>query len=407
MGQKLLQLSGKLGPLFALILVIMIFSIATPKTFLTFLNFKNLISQTAVIATAAVGMTFIIVSAGIDLSAGSLVALSGVLTTMSIAATGSLGVGLLVGLCSGLLCGAINGITITKGKLPPFIVTLGMLEILRGTALQSTGGLPISKNLSETFNNISNAVFEIPIGSVKDPFINTTGVIIGNIANGLLAVAIVTFLIVSIISIKNRMNSLPISTLMKWTLVISGFTAALFALIDIIKLLNYYHSRDNILLIPYSVFILIPVAVIGGFILKYTVFGVQVYAVGSNEQTARLCGVNVDRVKLYVYMIGGLTVALAGILQASRLQSGQPSTGLGLELDIIAAVVVGGGSLMGGEGTILGSVVGAFIIRILRNGCVLMDISPFVQRIIIGLIIIAAVFVDQLRRRSMESSKTG
>jgi len=427
-----------------------------------------------VIATAAVGMTFIIVSAGIDLSAGSLVALSGVYATMTIASTGSLSAGLLVGLITGITCGAINGFTITKGKLPPFIVTLGMLEILRGTALQSTGGLPISKNIPESFNNISNAVFKIPVGGN-----------VGIALNILLAICILIFIITALVGFKNKIHILsfnirkiiclvlgliittlvvakfdwissvlvsslfkttvewplaktlfsfaldalyfllvagiavlavflifefcygfkldPIKPRFKWTLIYTGFLSTAIILIDLFN----FNSRGDELIIPYSVFILIPVAVIGGFILKYTVFGVQVYAVGSNEQTARLCGVNVDRVKIFVYMFGGLTVALAGILQASRLRTGQPATGLGLELDIIAAVVVGGGSLMGGEGTILGSVVGAFIIRILRNGCVLMDISPFVQRIIIGLIIIAAVFVDQLRRRSMENSKNG
>ena len=156
--------------------------------------------------------------------------------------------------------------------------------------------------------------------------------------------------------------------------------------------------------LPYSLLLLIPLAILAHFLLKYTVFGIQTYAIGSNEQTARLCGVNIDRMKIYVYMIGGFTAGLAGFLQASRLRTGQPGTAVGMELDVIAAVVVGGGSLMGGEGTILGSIIGAFIIQLLRNGCNIMGIEAFVQRVFIGIIIIAAVYVDQLRRRSASRS---
>jgi len=329
MGKKLLELSGKLGPIFALALVTAIFAAWEPGRFLSPINIGNIISQTVVIAVGAVGMTFIIVSGGIDLSAGSLIALSGVFATMAMLSAESIVVGLLAGLFTGAACGMINGLVITKGKLPPFIVTLGMLEILRGTALQVTLGLPVERGIPEWFNKISNAALRVPL------------------------------------------------------------------------------TGETTIVIPYLLFILIPVALAAGFLLRYTVFGVQVYAVGSNEQTARLCGVNVERVKIWVYTLGGIAMGLAGILQASRLRSGQPTTAVGLELDIIAAVVVGGGSLMGGEGTIFGSVVGAFIIRILRNGCVIVGISPHVQRIIIGLIIIAAVFADQLRRRTLEGGRKG
>jgi ribose transport system permease protein len=331
-----LLLSGKIGPIFALALVMLIFGSMEPERFFSPRNLGSVAGQTAVIAIAAIGMTYVIISAGIDLSVGSLVALTGIFSTMAISslfgggdgfseAGGGLSpliciaAGIGVGVLTGIVCGFMSGAAITYGKLPPFIVTLGMLEILRGTALQSAGGLPVT-GLPEAF------------------------AIIGN---------------------KNLM--------------FGDF--------------NTY--------IPLSMFILIPLALIAGYILKYTVFGTHVYAIGSNEQTAKLCGVNVNRTKIMVYVICGFTAALAGILQASRLRTGQPSTGVGLELDIIAAVVVGGGSLMGGEGTILGSIVGAFIIRFLRNGCVLVDISPFAQRIIIGIIIIAAVFIDQLRRRHL------
>lgn len=328
-------LSGNFGPVFALVLVVAIFGALRPSQFLHPLNLANVAGQTAVIAVAAVGMTFIIVSAGIDLSVGSVIALTGVYATMVMSnifamSTGAspgwvnasiiigIPLGLIVGLLTGVVCGFLNGSIITFGKLPPFIVTLGMLEIVRGTALWSANGLPVT-NLPPGFNSIGNAVLTLSFGSFD-------------------------------------------------------------------------------IFIPYSLFILIPVALAAAFVLKYTVFGVQVYAVGSNENTARLCGVNVRLVKVMVYMIGGLLAGLAGILHASRLNTGQPSEAQGMELDVIAAVVVGGASLMGGKGTILGSVIGAFIIRFLRNGCVIVGVSPFVQRILIGLIIIAAVLVDQWRR---------
>lgn len=315
---KISNVLTKLGPFLALIVVIAIFGILEPAKFFSIINIGNIINQTVVTAIAAIGMTYIIVSAGIDLSVGSVVAFTGVLSTMFIVwASPSMPVmlviplGVLVGILCGGLCGAFNGFVITKGKMPPFIVTLGMLEMMRGASYVVSGGLPVT-NLPKMFSAMGN---------------------------------------------------------------------------------NY----------QYSIVFLIVIAIILTFVLRKTVFGVQVYAVGSNENTARLCGVKVDRTKLFVYIIGGMTAGLAGVLQASRLSTGQPSTGIGFELDVIAAVVVGGGSLMGGEGTITGSIIGAFIIKILRNGCNLVGISPYVQRIIIGLIIIIAVFVDQLRRKQSQT----
>lgn len=348
------RLWEKAGPLFALILVIAIFGILEPKNFLSYNNFSNVAGQTAVIAIAAVGMTFVIISAGIDLSAGSLVALAGVIATMTMSSntyfislypwvaelppwqanTILILSGILTGILAGALCGLVSGATITYGKLPPFIVTLGMMEILRGLALYTAGGLPIT-NLPAGFRQIGNQALIIPLESIVD---------------------------------------IPVLTVLTW--------------------------MGTEIEIPYSVFLIIPVALMGAFILRYTVFGVQVYAIGSNEQTARLCGVKVNQVKIGVYIICGITAGLAGVLHASRLNTGQPSEGVGMELSIIAAVVIGGASLMGGEGTILGAIVGAFIIILLRNGCNLVGVSPFVQRIVIGLIIIISVYLDQMRRRA-------
>ncbi|MBI1389972.1 MAG: ribose ABC transporter permease [bacterium] len=336
------KLAGKLGPLLALIVILLVFTVidvffiskgVSNMKFLTPGNFSQVIGQTVVIAIGAVGMTFIIVSAGIDLSVGSLVAFTGVTSAWAI--TGLLKmqcpealamlVGLSVGLMTGAAVGLINGAAINLGKLPPFIVTLGMMEIVRGAALQWTNGVPIY-GLPDSFRALNNAGLTFPM-------------------------------------------------------------------------------MGQTIQIPYSLFFLIVVGVAGAFILRKTIFGMQVYAVGSNENTARLCGVNVERVKLFVYTIGGLTMGVAGILHASRLNSGQPSEAVGMELEVIAAVVIGGGSLMGGEGTVSGAIIGAFIIKFLRNGCNIVGVSPYIQRIVIGLIIIIAVYIDQLRRRSASASK--
>ncbi len=310
------------GPMVGLVLILIVFGVLSPRKFLSTRNFGNVAGQTVVVATAAVGMTFVIVSGGIDLSVGSVIALSGVggaLAMVSGAAAGSIVAGVLMAMLVGLLCGVFNGAIITLAGLPPFIVTLGALEIFRGAAFYATNGLPVT-DLPPAFEALANAEFTLDL----------------------------------------------------------GFSSVY---------------------IPYSFFFLILLGTIAWLVLKYTVFGVAVYAVGSNERTARLCGIHVNLVKTAVYAIGGLTSGLAGILQASRLITGQPSTATGLELDVIAAVVIGGGSLLGGEGTILGSIVGAFIMGFLRNGCNVVGISPFVQRMIIGAIIIIAVFADQLRHR--------
>ncbi len=298
-------------------------------------NITQVIGQTVVIAIGAVGMTFIIVSAGIDLSVGSLVALAGVMSTWTVMAVlngdqSNIAVAMSAGLAAGILTGAfagfLNGSMINLGKLPPFIVTLGMMEIIRGAALQWADGVPIS-GIPNAYKALSNSGFRIDLGS-------------------------------------------------------------------------------EIISIPYSLFVLIIVGLAGSFVLRKTVFGMQVYAVGSNENTARLCGVNVERVKLFVYMIGGLTAGIAGMLHASRLNSGQPSEAIGMELEVIAAVVIGGGSLMGGEGTVLGAIIGAFIIKFLYNGCNLIGVSSYMQRIVIGLIIIIAVYVDQMRRKTASAKQT-
>lgn len=378
-----LDLTGKLGPLFAFILVVGIFAILVPEQFFDERNFSNIIMRTVTIAIAAVGMTFIIVSAGIDLSVGSVVALTGTVSTMVImqqieagsSVLAAISIGLLAGVLIGALTGVFNGMVIHYGMLPPFIVTLGMMEIARGTGLVLTGGNTIA-GLPREFAAIANQYIEItPLDWVVLPILLY---VVAGVAmvGGLFA-----------FSLKNR-------TGLSYTLFFAG----------VVIWLTGFAMRNG-LFIPYSLFVLIAVGGIASFVLRYTVFGKQVIAVGSNEKTAQLCGINVGWVKIGVYVLGGVTAGIAGILHASRLNTGQPAEAVGMELDVIAAVVIGGGSLMGGEGTVFGSIIGAFIIRILRNGCNLMGISSFTQRIVIGVIIILAVYLDQLRRKHLANNQ--
>lgn len=333
MRKQVLMILEKLGPFLALVFVIAIFSyLDKEQLFFTTFNFGIVAGQTAVVAIAAIGMTLIIISAGIDLSVGSVIAISmvsctGIISwmtnTMGFHEYYSIPVGIMIAVLTGGCFGFLNGMLIILGNLPPFIVTLGMLSIVRGIALLSTGGLPVT-GMPPSFRALGNNLWKIPI-----PF------------------------------------------------------------------------TDSLMLyIPYSFFVLLAIAVIAHCLLKYTVFGIHVYSIGSNQQTARLCGVKVNAVKVMVYTFGGLTAGLAGYIFASRQNTGQPTEAQGLELDIIAAVVVGGGSLMGGEGTILGTIIGAFIIQFLRNGCNMIGVESFAQLIIIGAIIIIAVYVDQLRRKT-------
>ncbi len=459
-SKKMLLLSGKIGPVFALILVIAIFGSIEPGKFFSFQNFSNVAGQTAVIAIAAIGMTFVIVSAGIDLSVGSLVALAGVYATMIMSSdhlmsldylgkylnsSSALSLGIFVGLLTGAVCGLISGVVITRGKLAPFIVTLGMMEILRGVALQSAGGLPVT-NLPNNFSKIGNAVWSITISrslEFSEDELNFTALsnrfrdgtdpaaqcVRANLSDETktmleeykdareipdelkesLVKDLNAFIRSGPIYTPERFENSPLSDRLMYRINKNPQGNNLIHLNRLIledAYPNFIEKGDMILLIPYPLFILIPLAFLAGFVLKYTVFGVQVYAVGSNEQTAQLCGVNVNRVKVLVYIIGGVTAGLAGIIHASRLNTGQPSEALGMELEVIAAVVIGGGSLMGGEGTILGSIMGAFIIKFLRNGCNIVGVSSFVQRIVIGLIIIVAVYIDQLRRKSLAQQTT-
>lgn len=300
----------QLGTLSGLLVLVVALWILTPH-FLTISNLLNVAEQATIIAIIAVGMTFVIITGGIDLSVGSVLAVSGVVMASSLQSGVPLPLALLIGLGVGLLCGVVNGLLITIGRLPPFIATLGMMSVARGAALMFTEGRPIS-GFSEGFRSI---------------------------------------------------------------------------------------ATGEILRIPAPVVIMIVVYVIAHFVLKRTKLGRYTYAIGGNEEAALLSGINVRLNKTLVYGIAGLLSGLAAILLTARLNSAQPIAGMSYELDAIAATVIGGTSLLGGEGTVSGTLIGALIMAVLRNGLNLLSVSSFFQQVVIGSVIILAVLIDMALKR--------
>ncbi len=303
----------------ALIVLFVGFSVASPY-FRTFDNYVGILLATAVNGVLALGVTFVIVTGGIDLSVGTVLTFSAVMTGVFITNMKfPVGIGILIGILAGGLAGLINGLLISRMKIPPFIATLGMLYATKGLSLVTSELKPIYFNDTPIFR-------EMAMGSV-----------IGAIIPGL----------------------------------------------DI----------------PNAVFILFGAAIIANLILTRTILGRYTFALGSNEEATRLSGVNVAAWKTAVYTLCGLFSGLGGVLMASRLNSAQPALGAGYELDAIAAVVIGGTSLSGGEGSILGTIIGAFIISTLTNGLRILSVPQEWQMVVTGGIVILAVFLDILRRR--------
>ena len=297
------------GALVGLVLVALVMFIATPK-FLTTQNLLNVGVQAAVTAILAFGMTFVIVTAGIDLSVGSVAALSAICAGWAVTTGGMPGwLALVVGPLVGLLAGAVSGVAVAYGKLPAFIATLAMLSIARGLTLVVSGGRPI----------------EMP-GAVT------------------------------------------------WL-------------------------GANIGPVPVPIVVMIVTALITSFILTRTVFGRSLYAIGGNEEAARLAGLPVKRTIAAVYALSGLFAAIAGLVLAGRLASAQPQAAAGYELDAIAAVVIGGASLSGGVGKASGTLIGALVLAVIRNGLNLLNVTAFWQQVVIGLVIALAVGIDVLRHR--------
>ncbi len=295
--------------LIALIFLIVVVSFLNPN-FFTVDNILNILRQTSVNAIIAVGMTLVILTAGIDLSVGSVLALCGAFAASMIALEVPVLVAVPTALVAGAALGAISGIIIAKGKVQAFIATLVTMTLLRGVTMVYTEGRPISTGFTDT--------------------------------------------------------------------------ADAFA----------WFGTGYVLGIPVPVWLMVVVFAAAWYLLNHTRFGRYVYALGGNESATRLSGINVDRVKIGVYAICGMLAALAGIIVTSRLSSAQPTAGMGYELDAIAAVVLGGTSLMGGKGRIMGTLIGALIIGFLNNALNLLDVSSYYQMIAKAVVILLAVLVD-------------
>jgi ribose transport system permease protein len=306
MERDIKSLLIKYKSLVGLMVLCIVISIVTPR-FLTPTNILNVLTQVSVNAIMAIGMSFVILTGGIDLSVGSILAITGAIAATLFKSTGNVFIAVGVSILIGALIGFINGIIVSKGKIQAFIVTLATMTIFRGITYVYTKGMPIS-GLDSSFMNIGSK-----------------------------------------------------------------------------KLLG----------LPIPVVLIIIVLFIAWYLLNQTRYGRYVYALGGNEDSARLSGINVDRIKTIVYVICGATAALSGIIVTSRIGSASPNAGVGFELDAIAAVVLGGTSLAGGEGSVIGTIIGAMIIGVLNNGLNLMNVSPFYQLIVKGIVILLAVIMDK------------
>jgi ribose/xylose/arabinose/galactoside ABC-type transport system permease subunit len=306
---KLLKGSGLIWALIALCVTASLIS----PFFLNKINLLNVLRQVSLFGVVAVGMTFVILTKGIDLSVGSIVAVVGVLTATLLAGGTPIPLAVIAGLAAGTLMGVVNGLGVTLGHVPPFIMTLGTMVMGRGISLIIADGGTVN------------------MGAAADRFFWLGG----------------------------------------------GFLYG----------------------IPVPIWVFAAVCILGFIVLRFTPFGRQIYAVGSNEEAARLSGINVGLTTFSVYAISGFLAALGGLLFLSRLSVGDPNSGLGLELEAITIVVIGGTSLFGGEGGVGGTVIGAIILAVLANVLNLIGVSPFSQQVVKGAIIVFAVLLETGRRR--------
>ncbi|KAA3607283.1 MAG: ABC transporter permease [Planctomycetota bacterium] len=318
------QLFSLLEPFLGLLLVMGVFYLLDSSIRFGMADVRTISVQTVVTGIAAFGMTFIIISGGIDLSVGSAIALSSVVGALMIQADWPLPLAILASVVTGALCGLYNGLLITLLRLPPFIATLGTLGFFRGLAKKISGSTPVNAD------TLGMEAWVNPFPAEDSPF--------------------------------------------HWMVLAPG------------------------------VWLMLLLAVLMAVILRFTVLGRHTFAIGSNEATARLCGLKVPSTKVKIYVLAGLLTGLAGILQFARLSQGDPTIAIGLELDVIAAVVIGGGSLTGGKGSILGTLAGAFMMAYLRNRCTAFGWPTYYQEMIVGHIIILAVAVDQWRNRRWSRS---
>jgi ribose/xylose/arabinose/galactoside ABC-type transport system permease subunit len=303
---------GQYGIYLAFLIICLVLAFSTPR-FFTVSNLLTIGNQVSINALLAFGVTFVIITGGIDLSLGSMVAVTGVVAaTFAHPDTYPVIVPIVIGLGAGLGIGAFNGFVVTKSKVPPFIVTLGTMTIGRGLALILSKGRPVS-NLSDSFNFIGGG---------------------------------------------------------------------------------------NVLGIPFPIIILIVAFIVCSILLNKTILGRYMYAVGGNEPAARASGIRVNNVKMWVYTICGLLSAMGGILLTSRITTGQPNAGAGFELDAIAAAIIGGTSTSGGTGTMTGTLIGALLIGVISNSLDLLNVTSYYQQVVMGVIIIGAVVLDSMGKKS-------
>jgi ribose/xylose/arabinose/galactoside ABC-type transport system permease subunit len=305
------SLVDRAGTLIGLIVVAIVFGVLVGGRFYAPANLELMARQAAIVCVAAIGMTVVIAAGGIDLSVGSIIAL----TTVAIAIAMRAGMGptaaATAGIAAAVLCGLVNGVLVTQLNVIPFIVTLGTMLVVRGAA----------KGLAE-----------------------------------------------------ERRIEAPVT----W-------------LNDLLR------TERGTALLPAGIWGVLAAALVVAAVLRYTRFGRQVFAIGSNERMARLCGVAIPRTKIAVYTLSGLLTGFAGLLQFSKLSVGDPTVGVGAELDVIAAVIIGGGSLNGGRGSVVGTIMGAAIMTIIQIGCSQKGLANWVQQIVTGAIIVAAVALDRVR----------
>ncbi len=300
------------GILIAFVLICIILTVLSP-VFLTVTNVLNIIRQSSIYGIMAIGMTFVILTGGIDLSVGSILAIAGAIAAGSVKAGLGLELTILIALGIGIGCGFVNGVFVTIGKITPFVVTLGMMSIARGLTLIYTKGYPIS-----------------------------------------------------------------------------GFHATF-----------RFLGGGDVVAIPFPIIVFIVTTVVAWLVLTQTRLGRYTYAIGGNEETVKLSGINSDVYKTIVYMISGAASAISALILTSRLNSAEPVAGTGYELDVIAAVVIGGTSLMGGRGSVWGTLIGALLIGVINNGMNLLGISAYFQLVVKGIIIIGAVLLDRLRQETV------
>ena len=302
---------SELTTVIALIILMAVITIIN-SNFLTANNLLNLLLQVTSNALIAFGMTFVILTGGIDLSVGSILALSSALTAGLLGSGMPVTLAILISLIFGCILGMMNGLLISYGKLAPFIVTLATMTIFRGATLVYTNGNPITKGLSDTF-------------------------------------------------------------------------------------LFQFLGQGYIVGIPFPVIIMFIVFIVLYVLLHKTAFGKSVYAIGGNEKAAYISGVKLNKVKIIIYSISGIMASISGLIITSRLSSAQPTAGASYEMDAIAAVVLGGTSLSGGKGRILGTLIGALIIGVLNNGLNIIGVSAFWQQVVKGVVILIAVLIDRFK----------